>query len=175
MELRHLRYFVALTEELHFGRAADRLSITQSPLSAAIQALEGELGVQLFERTSKHVRMTPAGAAFLIEVRSILQQVKLAGETAQSIAAGMRGRLDIGFTGSMIYRQVPAIITTFKLQFPSIDVNLREMSTSEQINALSRGELDAGFANSMTIPGGLAGAPLPNDELLCCLPEAHPF
>lgn len=104
MKLQALRYFAVLAEELHFGRAADRLAITQPPLSSAIKALEAELDVQLFERNSKQVRLTSAGAAFLVEVRAILERVERARETARAVATGRRGRLDIGMTSSLLYR-----------------------------------------------------------------------
>ncbi|RYF19518.1 MAG: LysR family transcriptional regulator, partial [Comamonadaceae bacterium] len=94
MKLHLLRYFAVLAEELHFGRAAERLAITQPPLSSGIKALEDELGVKLFERTSKHVALTPAGMAYQVEVRVALDRVDRAGDTARAVASGQRGRLD---------------------------------------------------------------------------------
>src|SRR5688500_6684658 len=122
MKTHLLRYFVVLAEELHFGRAAQRLSITQPPLSSAIKALEDELGVQLLERSSKHVALTPAGAAFLKEARLVLERVATASETARAVAAGKRGRLEVGFTGSMIYREVPRIVAGFSARQPDLEV-----------------------------------------------------
>ena len=173
MKIHLLRYFVVLAEELHFGRAAARLSITQPPLSSALKALEEELGVQLLERNSKHVALTAAGAAFLKEARLVLERVTMAGDTARAVAGGMRGRLDVGFTGSMIYRDVPRIVTTFTRRLPDIEVNLREMSTSEQLDALLHGQLHAGFLNASALPPPLAGLALTDDTLVCCLPETH--
>jgi len=173
MKIHLLRYFIMLAEELHFGRAAERLSITQPPLSSALKALEEEVGVLLVERNSKHVALTAAGAAFLKEARLVLDRVAIAGETARAVASGMRGRLDVGITGSMIYRGVPRIVNTFNQRLPDIEVNLREMSSSEQIEALQHGHIHAGFINASVLPEPLASLPLADDTLVCCLPESH--
>lgn len=173
MKFHLLRYFVVLAEELHFGRAAERLAITQPPLSAALKNLEIELGVLLLERTSKHVALTAAGAAFLTEARVILERVAVAGDTARAVAGGLRGRLDVGFTGSMIYRDMPRVVHSFRHQMPDIDVHLRELSSTEQIDALQRGHLHAGFVNVATLPASLSGVALTADTLVCCLPESH--
>jgi len=173
MKLHLLRYFAVLAEELHFGRAAERLAITQPPLSSGIKALEEELGVRLFERSSKHVELTPAGHAYLAEVRIVLDRVARAGETARAVAAGLQGRLDIGFTGSMVYRDMPRIVRAFGARAPGIEVQLREMSSSEQIEALLHRQLHAGFVNTSTVPPRLACLPLAADHFVCCLPEDH--
>lgn len=175
MELRHLRYFVALAEELHFGRAALRLAITQPPLSFAIQSLERELGLQLFERDNKRVALTEAGAAYYVEAQAILYRIERANETARSVASGNLGRLDIGFTGSMVYRHVPRIVSSFLERHPGIEVTLREQSSMEQIEGLRHGQLNAGFINTPHVPEGLAGLALPEDIFVCCLPETHPL
>lgn len=175
MKTHLLRYFVVLAEELHFGRAAQRLAITQPPLSSAIKSLEDELGVQLLERSSKHVALTPAGSAFLKEARLVLERVAAASETARAVAAGRRGRLEVGFTGSMIYRDVPRIVNGFGSELPDIEVHLRELSSSEQVEALLHGRLDAGFVNAATVPPPLQALPLADDALVCCLPESHPL
>lgn len=173
MKLHLLRYFAVLAEELHFGRAAERLAITLPPLSSAIKTLEQELGVQLFERSSKHVALTAAGQAYLAEVRVVLDRVAQAGEAARAVAAGRLGWLDIGFTGSMVYREMPRIVRAFAREAPGIEVNLREMSSSEQIEALLHRQLHAGFVNTSTVPPGLQHLPLAADHLVCCLPEDH--
>jgi DNA-binding transcriptional LysR family regulator len=175
MELRHLRYFVALAEELHFGRAALRLAITQPPLSFSIQSLEKELGVRLFERDNKRVSLTAAGKAYYIESQAILDRLQHANDTARSVASGNLGRLDIGFTGSMVYRDVPDIASCFLAQHPGIEVTLREQSSMEQIEGLQHGRLDAGFVNTPHIPDGLEGLALPDDAFVCCLPASHPL
>ena len=175
MELRHLRYFLVLAEELHFGRAAKRLSITQPPLSLTLRSLEDELGVRLFERNSKQVTLTPAGAAFLGEVRPMLDQVRLACDVTRAVGAGRRGHLAVGFTGSMIYRGVPEIVSAFALQHPGIEVSLREMSSTEQINAIKNCQLHAAFVNAREVPDDLAGQALKEDNFVACLPDSHPL
>ena len=133
MELRHLRHFVALAEELHFGRAARRLSISQPPLSFSIRRLEEDLGVRLFERTSRQVRLTAAGAAFLVESRRILGQAEDARALVGRIAAGLSGRLQLGFVASMLYRGLPELLACFRRDHPGIDLALRELNSGEQV------------------------------------------
>ncbi|MFD0669419.1 LysR family transcriptional regulator [Ramlibacter sp. MAHUQ-53] len=174
MKLHFLRYFVVLAEELHFGRAAQRLSITQPPLSSAIKSLEEALGVQLLLRNSKHVALTPAGTAFLVEAQQILDRVARAGSIAQAVAGGISGRLDVGTTGSLVYRDVPAIVQAFSHEMPGIDVVLREMSTAEQLQDLLHGRLDAGFINAPSVPPQLQSLPLVPDEFVVALPATHP-
>ena len=173
MKLNTLRYFAAVAEELHYGRAAARLSITQPPLSAAIKALEGELGVQLLERDSKHVRLTAAGSAFRAEVNEILQRVARAADTAQAVAGGLIGRLDIGVTGSLFYREVPEIVARFNLAMPGIEVTLREMASGEQVHSLLHGQIDGGFINAAVVPPQLASVAMKDDRFVCCLPDTH--
>jgi DNA-binding transcriptional LysR family regulator len=175
MELRHLRYFVVLAEELHFGRAALRLSITQPPLSFAIQSLEKELDARLFERDNKQVSLTAAGAAYLAEVRPILDRIGQANDSARLVAAGKLGRLEIGFTGSTVYRDVPQIVSRFFTEHPGIEIALHELSSAEQIDKLRHGQLHAAFVNAPSVPEGLAGCALREDAFVCCLPEQHPL
>ena len=175
MKLHFLRYFVALAEELHFGRAAKKLAMTQPPLSSAIKSLEEELEVQLLIRDSKHVELTQAGEAFLAEARQILEQVARASNVAKIVAKGMRGRLEIGVTGSLVYREVPAIVRQFNLEMPDVDVVLREMSSAEQLNELLRGQLHAGFVNASTVPPQLSSLAMREDEFVLCLPLDHPM
>jgi len=175
MKLHFLRYFVVLAEELHFGRAASKLAITQPPLSSAIKSLEAELEVQLLIRDSKHVELTQAGEAFLEEARQILEQVARASNVAKIVARGMRGRLEIGMTGSQIYREVPDIVRQFNAQMPDVDVVLREMSSADQINELLRGQIHAGFVNASAVPPQLAFLPMAPDEFVICVPEDHPY
>lgn len=174
MKLHFLRYFVVLAEELHFGRAANKLAITQPPLSSAIKSLEAELEVQLLIRDSKHVELTQAGEAFLEEARQILEQVARASNLAKIVARGIRGRLVIGMTGSLVYREVPVIVRQFNAEMPDVDVVLREMSSADQLNELLRGQINAGFVNASTVPPQLASLPMGEDEFVLCLPEDHP-
>ena len=174
MELRHLRYFVALAEELHFGRAARRLSISQPPLSFNIKQLEEDLGVRLFERSSKQVRLTAAGAAFLVEARQILAQAAEARTLVARIAAGKTGRLQLGFVASMLYRDLPHQLERFQRANPGIELVLRELNSAEQVEALRAGRLDAGFAHAPTVPADLEGIEYLSEPFVCCLPEHHP-
>lgn len=175
MKLQSLRYFCVLAEELHFGRAAARLAISQPPLSTAIRALEDEVGVKLFERNSKMVQLTPAGAMFLVESREILERVNRVASVARAVEAGLHGRLDVGMTSSLLYRSMPAVLEQFKTEAPAVDVVLHELSTSEQIAKLMRRQLHAAFVQGTTVSPQLQSIPLPNDEFVVCLPEHHPL
>ncbi|MDR3437124.1 LysR family transcriptional regulator [Telmatospirillum sp.] len=146
MELKHLRAFVALAEDLHFGRAAQRLGIAQPQLSVAIQGLEAILGIRLFERSRRHVALTDAGRLFLPEARATLVQAERARRTALRAARGEIGRIDIGFTGSAPFNTaMPQIISRFRHRWPDVKMSLREMSTNVQFQALHGGTLDIGF------------------------------
>lgn len=175
MKTHLLRYFVALAEEQHFGKAAQRLSITQPPLSMALKTLESELGVALMERNAKHVHLTPAGEALLVEARKVLSQIQRASEVVRSVAQGAQGRLNVGITGSMIYRQVPDFCRTFQQGRPLVEVCLHEISTREQIGALISGELDVGFLNLRQDAQRLETLPIGSEPLVCCMPAAHPL
>lgn len=168
-----LRYFTVLAEELHFGRAAARLSITQPPLSGAIKALEEELGVRLLERDSKQVRLTPAGETFVVEARQILDHCKRATAAVRAVALGQRGRLVVGVTGSMFFRDVPAISACFGERMPGVDLVFREQASNEQIEALLHGQIDAGFLNAGSVPPQLSAIALRDEAFLCCVPENH--
>ena len=174
MKLQFLRYFCVLAEELHFRRAADRLAISQPPLSMAIRALEEELGAQLLVRNSKMVQLTPAGAAFLVEAKEILERVARVGSVVRAIDGGLHGRLDIGLAGSMLYREIPVILERFKREVPSVEVVLYEFAApTEQIEKLMRRQLHAAFIQASVLPAPLASLPLRNDVFVACLPEQH--
>ena len=173
MKLHQLRYFSVLAEELHFGRAAQRLAITQPPLSGAIKALEDELGTPLFTRDSKHVALTPAGVALRAEARQVLDRIDRAAAAVRAVADGLHGRLEIGTTGTMIYRELPAIVRRFQAATPGVEVLLRELSSAQQVDELLRGQLDAGFINAATVPPQLASMALAPDHFVCCLPAGH--
>lgn len=174
MKTHLLRYFVALAEERHFGRAAQRLCITQPPLSMALKTLEEDLNVVLMERDAKNVRLTTAGEVFLHEARKVLAQMQHAAEVVRSVAAGQEGRLDIGITGSMVYRRVPAFCRAFRAQRPRVELCLREMSTHEQLQAIASGEIDCGFLNIGEPPEGMHTLSIGAEAFVCCLPEDHP-
>lgn len=145
LELRTLRYFVAVAEELHFGRAAARLGISQPPLSQQIQKLERRLGVPVFERTSRNVALTDAGAVLLEESRRILAAVEGAITATQQAARGELGRLTVAFAATVMFHSLPAIIREFRERFPDVVLELRELPTGMQLSALHAGELDVGF------------------------------
>lgn len=174
MKLNVLKYFVMLAEELHFGRAAQRLAITQPPLSTAIKSLEEELGTALFLRSKTRVQLTPAGAAFVVEARKLLEGVERAKSVVRSIDLGMSGRLDVGFGGTLLFRDMLTIIGQFNRELPGIEVMLREMPSAEQFDCLLHGRLDAGFAHGVTALSKLRSMPLMEDELVLCLPVGHP-
>jgi len=144
-ELSQLRCFVAVAEELHFGRAAMRLNMTQPPLSRQVQLLERILGVVLLDRTSRSVRLTPAGRAFLIEARRILRLAESASLATRRIASGEAGRVAIGFTAASGYSFLPRLVELARERLPSVDLALREMVTGEQIEALLTGRIDLGL------------------------------
>ena len=144
-ELSQLRCFVAAAEELHFGRAAQRLNMTQSPLSRQIQLLERILDVTLLERTSRSVSLTPAGRVFLIEARRIVRLAESAALSARRVAKGDAGRVAIGFTAVSGYNLVPQIVAQARAGLPNIELELREMVTTEQVDALLTGLIDIGF------------------------------
>ncbi len=144
-ELSQLRCFVAAAEELHFGRAAQRLNMTQSPLSRQIQLLERILDVKLLERTSRQVSLTQAGRVFLIEARRIVRLSVSAAFSARRVAKGDAGRVALGFTAVSGYNVVPRIVAQVRASLPNIDLELREMVSSEQVDALLTGLIDIGF------------------------------
>ncbi|WP_100487368.1 acetoin biosynthesis transcriptional regulator AlsR [Sporolactobacillus pectinivorans] len=145
MELRHLIYFITVAEELHFGRAAERLQMTQPPLSKQIQQLEEEMGVTLFKRNKRHVELTTAGEFFLPEARQAIAQIDQAVDTAQRAQRGEFGRLVIGFVGSATYDILPQFIREYRRIFPHVAVILHEMSTPAQVSALIGGRIDVGL------------------------------
>lgn len=173
MKTHLLRYFVVLAEERHFGRAAQRLCITQPPLSTALKTLEEDLGVVLVERDAKHVMLTPAGDAFLLEARKVLAQMQRAADVVRSVAQGAEGRLDVGITGSMVYRNVPQYCNAFQLRRPQVELCMHEMSTGEQLRALASGDIDVGFLNIGYPPDELELLPLESETLVACLPQSH--
>ena len=174
MEMRHLRYFVVVAEECHFGRAAERLHMEQSPLSHQIRQLESELGLALFERTTRKVTLTPAGERFLERSRQILRAVELAAEEAARIAAGDLGHLAIGFTGSATYEMMPALSRDLRQNFPGIQLDLKgEMLTPEQVEALLSGALDLGFLRPPVRDPRLEVHVLRSEPLIVALPANH--
>lgn len=173
MEFRHLRCFLMLAQELHFGRAAQRLAMTQPPLSVAIRQLEASIGAQLFERSSKAVQLTAAGQALVPEAQALLARAQRAQQLAQDVAQGQAGCLRIGFVGAMLYRGLPPMLQPFQAAHPRLRVELREMSSAEQLAALQRDELHVGFAHTAHVPAGLDHILVASQPLVACLPDTH--
>src|SRR5580765_5015079 len=144
-ELWQLRYFIAVAAELHFGRAAARLHISQPPLSRAIRALEEQLGVTLLARSRRRVELTAEGELFLGEARRIIDSLERAAGAVRALAAGERGRLRIGFVSLADYGVLPELLKAFKGARPGVSLALREMLSPDQANALTTGELDFGL------------------------------
>ena len=169
-EFGQLRCFVAVGEELHFGRAAQRLHMTQPPLSRQIQLLEHAVGVGLFERTSRSVRLAPAGRTFLPEARRLLRLAEAAALDAKRAARGDAGNIALGFTSGSSYAFLPRLVKAAAAELPDVHLVLREMRNSEQMEALAAGRLDAGLVRlpiELTCVG--------REAILLAVPEDHPL
>jgi DNA-binding transcriptional LysR family regulator len=175
VDLKQLRYFVAVAEELHFGRAAKRLFISQPALSFDIRKFEEQLGVQLLARTSKTVSLTNAGQVLLDEARRLLLQASEAERITVRSAHGLAGRLRIGFVNSMLYRGLPRAVKRFETDHPTVEIVLKEMNTNEQVQAIQRMQIDMGCAHWGNFPSEVVSAPIFSEPFLCCLPVAHPL
>lgn len=145
MKLRHLEVFLVVADELHFGRAAARLRVAQPAVSQTIGALEEELGVQLFDRSNRRIRLSPAGEAYVDEVRGVFRQLDQASSAAREAHAGVRGRLTVGFTAVCTLGPLPGAVVQFMRQHPNVVVRLEQLSTADQVDALGRGTIDVGF------------------------------
>ncbi|GAY77115.1 LysR family regulatory protein CidR [Sporolactobacillus inulinus] len=175
MELRHFLYFIAVAEELHFGRAAARLQMTQPPLSKQIQQFEEEIGVPLFKRNKRHVELTTAGQLFLPEARQIIAQVNQAVDTAQRADRGEFGRLVIGFVGSATYDILPQIIREYRRKFPHVSIRLHELSTPDQVNALIGERIDVGLLHPPVSSSFIDSIPIKRGFAALSLPKNHPL
>lgn len=173
MDLRKLRYFSVLAEEKHFGRAAQRLSLSQPPLSLAIRQLEEEIGAKLFERTSRNVSLTAAGVALQREAQVLLRRTEETRVLVKAIADGKEGRLRLGFAGSMLYRGLPKILAAFHAASPDIELSLQELNSTEQVEALRRDEIDLGFIHGRGTPKQLDGFRYHAEPFVACVPEGH--
>ncbi|WP_210493237.1 LysR substrate-binding domain-containing protein [Patulibacter sp. SYSU D01012] len=174
VELRHLRYFVAVAEELHFGRAAARLHMAQPPLSQAIRRLEDAVGVPLLARTSRSVRLTPAGAAFLDRARRTLRAVEEDVEEARSIGRGATGRLNVGFVGSAMLTTLPGVLGRYVAAYPGVRLRLHESFTSRVVAGMRSGEVDAGIVRDAEPVDGLEPTPVLTEPFVAVLPRDHP-
>lgn len=173
MEFRHLRCFTVLAEELHFSRAAQRLAMTQPPLSMAIQQLEADVGARLFERNSRGVALTAAGRAFLPRAQALLGQAALAAREARDVGQGLAGQLQIGFAGTVLYRGLPQVLRDFAAAHPRLRLALRELSSSEQLVELVHDRLDLGFVHTTRVPAGFSQILVSSQPFMACLPVGH--
>lgn len=173
VEMRHLRYFVVLAEELHFGRAAGRLHIAQPPLSFNIKQLEQSLGAQLLERNSHGVKLTPAGELFRQSAQRVLAETELAGQRVRDLAQGVTARVRIGFVGSMLFRGLPERLQAFQARQPQVQTELIELNSAQQLEALARGGLDLACVHSARVPPELSRALYMSEPFVACLPEGH--
>ncbi|HGH4221891.1 TPA: LysR substrate-binding domain-containing protein [Pseudomonas aeruginosa] len=176
MELRHPRYFIAVAEELHFGRAAERLGISQPPLSQQIQALEEEIGARLFERTNRRVELTDAGRLFLDESRQVLAQVDKAVLLARRAHLGELGELKIGFTSSAPFTStIPSSIHAFRKAYPDVHLDLQEMSSRQVLKALLEESLQVGVIRPLALPDAVHWVELFREPLVAVLRADHPL
>lgn len=176
IELRHLRYFIAVAEELHFGRAAARLNISQPPLSQQIQILEQQVGARLLARTNRSVSLTEAGRQFLADSRQILSLVDDAAARAERLHLGETGELRIGFTSSAPFiSAVSDTLSSFRRHYPDVHIQTREINTREQIVPLNEGSLDLGLMRNTHLPDTLAWEVILREPLLAMIPRDHPL
>ena len=173
MEFRQLRYFVTVAQELHFGKAAERLDITQPALSKQIRVLETDIGVQLFIRTKRTVELTQAGEVFAIQAQQLLNQAAEAIQLAQRTTKGEVGKLTIGFTPTATYTVLPKSIGRFRSLYPQVEIAMLELSTEAQVTALNHNEINLGFLHPPIDRRGLELYPILSEEFVVVLPKQH--
>ncbi|MDM4765653.1 LysR family transcriptional regulator [Pelomonas sp. SE-A7] len=177
IELRSLRQFVAVAEELHFGRAAARLHMTQPPLTMAIRKLEQELGTALFERTSRSVQLTPAGQALLAPAQRLLAEAQGLSGLVQAAALGQRGRVRLGFVSTVGYGELPRWVRAFREQHGEVELSLREATLDVQLREFESGDLDAGFIVHApgAVPAGFESLRVASEPLVLALSSEEPL
>ena len=173
LELRHLRYFVAVAEALHFGRAARALGMAQPPLSQQIKRLEARLGVELFRRNRRHVELTDIGAVLLDEARALLAHASRVNDAVRRAAAGTAGTVRMGFVGSAAHEVLPALLRRFREAAPDARVALTELATTEQVAAIADGAMDAGLVRLPISATDVATLALMEEPLVIALPDFH--
>lgn len=173
--LAQLASFVAVAEELHFTRAAERLRMTQPPLSRQIQLLEHELDVQLLDRTNRTVRLTPAGRAFLNEARTILRQAEAAALAARQVSTGEAGAIAVGFTAASAYSALGPLLDVARTSMPGTEIVLREKVTRDQLEAITEGSLDLGMIRPSSTGPDLETRSTSREGLLAAVPSGHPL
>ena len=173
LDLAHVRSFAVAAAELHFGRAARRLHMTQPPLSRQIQLLEQELGVALFHRAHRAVQLTPAGHAFLPEAEALLQHSEAAARAARQAATAEAGSLTVGFVGAATYGVLPRLVARARAELPHLALDFREMSSAAQLEALAFSRIDLGLIRPLPEPHAMASACVLRERLALALPLAH--
>jgi DNA-binding transcriptional LysR family regulator len=173
MELRHLRYFVVVAEELNFCRAAERLRIAQPPLSVQIRHLEEELGAQLFYRVKRRITLSPAGEVLFSQGRRLLREAEQIAEQVREAASGKTGSLSIGFVGTAMYDILPGALRIFRSMYPKIQLNLEDIHSSDQLQALRSRKIDAGFVRPPVRETSLEAEEVVTETLMVALPEKH--
>jgi len=175
-DIRQLKQFIAVAEEKHFRIAADRLNMTQPPLSHSIKKLEEELGVLLLSRTKKKVALTPVGEVFLAGAYETVGRLTQLESDTKRAAAGMMGRLKLGFVGSAIYQALPETVRKFRASYPDVELELNEISTINQIKALGENKIDAGLLRPPISAQGLLDViTIQTERLVAVIPETHPL
>ena len=174
MELRHLRCFLAVADELHFARAAEKLHIEQSPLSRTVKELEEELGVQLFIRTSRSTRLTLAGRLFLKHVPRVFTALEQARESVKSAANGFHGQLRIALSDGITPSRLPALLARCREEDPEMEIRLFEVSLAQQLKGLHDDLYDAGFSMADEVGDGIIVEPAWEEELMVAVPARHP-
>lgn len=172
MELRHMRYFVAVAEEKNFTRAAARLHIAQPPLSRQIQQLEEDLGVALIEKGSRPLKLTEAGQFFLAHAKPLLDQVRELRTMTQRVGK-LERTLSIGFVASTLYGQLPEIVRRYRERFPEVEVTLHEMTTIEQLKALKEGRIDVGFGRLKSEDPSIRRIVLREERMVAAMSPGH--
>lgn len=173
LELRHLRYFVSVARELSFSRAAEQLHIAQPPLSRQIRDLEDELGAVLLDRTSRPLRLTPAGRFFQVQAQQLLDRMNEVKEATARIAGGSRTWFGLGFVPSTLYGALPEVIRLFRKAQPHVELSLFEMTTIEQIDALKAGRIDVGFGRLQIDDDDIDGELVRDEPVVAALPLGH--
>ncbi|HCA88605.1 MAG TPA: LysR family transcriptional regulator [Streptomyces sp.] len=176
MELRYLTSFIAVAEELHFGRAAKRLQMAQPPLSQQIRQLEKELGVQLFERNTRSVRLTSAGQSFLKPVRTVLDDLDIAVRVAKAAGEGEYGRVTVGFAGASSHATLPLLTRAVRASHPGLELVMNGQTYANvALQMVADGSLDLGFVRLPASQPGVETRAIDEEELMCALPQDHPL
>lgn len=173
MDLRHLNYFLVLAEELHFGRAAERLNISQPPLSRMIQQIENDLGVLLFERTKRSVILTSAGLELLSDAKQMVLQMQTIKKRLSIFGKGETGTLKIGYVGAVMHTKLPALLETFAARYPNINLQFEEQTNNNLVHGINNGTLDVAFVRTWLYADNLLEKVILNEPFVAVVPEKH--